>query len=111
MTRRADGAYPQRSVMEAQRSQCIQPAAKWIVGIFQQTHRTRSGPVTIFMIISRTPFRISFFGGGTDYPGWYMTNGGEVLVTSINKYCYLTCRRLPPFFPHRFRIVYVRSEN
>jgi D-glycero-alpha-D-manno-heptose-7-phosphate kinase len=63
------------------------------------------------MIITRTPFRISFFGGGTDYPAWYKKHGGAVLVTSINKYCYLTCRDLPPFFQHKYRIVYVKSEN
>jgi D-glycero-alpha-D-manno-heptose-7-phosphate kinase len=63
------------------------------------------------MIITRTPFRISFFGGGTDYPGWYRKHGGAVLATSINKYCYLTCRHLPPFFSHKFRVVYVKSEN
>lgn len=63
------------------------------------------------MIISRTPFRISFFGGGTDYPGWYRENGGAVLSTTIDKYCYLTCRYLPPFFEHRFRVVYSKMEN
>lgn len=63
------------------------------------------------MIISRTPFRISFFGGGTDYPAWYRTHGGAVLATTINKYCYLTCRYLPPFFEHRIRVVYSRIEN
>ena len=63
------------------------------------------------MIISRTPFRISFFGGGTDYPRWYLENGGSVLSTTINKYCYVSCRRLPPFFEHRFRIVYSNVEN
>jgi len=63
------------------------------------------------MIISRTPFRISFLGGGTDYPAWYEKHGGAVLVTSINKYCYLSCRYLPPFFRHKYRVVYVRSEN
>jgi D-glycero-alpha-D-manno-heptose-7-phosphate kinase len=63
------------------------------------------------MIITRTPFRISFFGGGTDYPAWYLKHGGAVLVTSINKYCYLTCRNLPPFFAHKFRVVYIKSEN
>ena len=50
------------------------------------------------MIISRTPFRISFFGGGTDYPTWYETNGGMVMSATINKYAYLTVRELPPFF-------------
>src|SRR5262249_1999402 len=60
--------------------------------------------------ICRTPFRVSFFGGGTDYPGWYRTHGGAVLATSIDKYCYLTCRFLPPFFEHRFRIVYRKIE-
>jgi D-glycero-alpha-D-manno-heptose-7-phosphate kinase len=58
------------------------------------------------MIISRTPFRISFFGGGTDYPAWYRLHGGAVLATTINKYCYITCRYLPPFFEHRIRVVY-----
>jgi D-glycero-alpha-D-manno-heptose-7-phosphate kinase len=63
------------------------------------------------MIISRTPFRISFFGGGTDYPVWYQRHGGAVLSTTINKYCYITCRYLPPFFEHRFRLVYSKIEN
>ena len=63
------------------------------------------------MIISRTPFRISFFGGGTDYPQWYRENGGEVLATTIDKYCYITCRYLPPFFEHRYRVVYSHIED
>jgi D-glycero-alpha-D-manno-heptose-7-phosphate kinase len=62
------------------------------------------------MIISRTPFRISFFGGGTDYPEWYRQHGGAVLATTIDKYCYITCRYLPPFFEHRYRIVYSKIE-
>jgi D-glycero-alpha-D-manno-heptose-7-phosphate kinase len=63
------------------------------------------------LIISRTPFRISFFGGGTDYPAWYREHGGAVLAATIDKYCYLSCRYLPPFFEHRFRIVYSKIEN
>jgi len=63
------------------------------------------------MIITRTPFRISFFGGGTDYPTWYREHGGAVLSTSIDRYCYITCRLLPPFFEHKHRIVYSRIEN
>jgi len=62
------------------------------------------------MIISRTPFRISFFGGGSDYPTWSREHGGAVLTTAIDKYCYLTCRYLPPFFEHRFRILYSKIE-
>ncbi|NQT72557.1 MAG: kinase [Chloroflexi bacterium] len=62
------------------------------------------------MIITRTPFRISFFGGGTDYPAWFLENGGSVLGTTIDKYCYITCRYLPPFFEHRHRIVYSKVE-
>jgi D-glycero-alpha-D-manno-heptose-7-phosphate kinase len=62
------------------------------------------------MIIVRTPFRISFFGGGTDYPSWYRENGGAVLATTINKYCYISCRYLPQFFEHKHRIVYSRIE-
>src|SRR6201994_2426465 len=63
------------------------------------------------MIISRPPFRISFFGGGTDYPAWYRQHGGAVLSASIDKYCYLTCRHLPPFFEHRIRVVYRQIET
>src|SRR5215210_5541673 len=63
------------------------------------------------MIISRTPFRISFFGGGTDYPEWYRDHGGAVLATTIDKYCYISVRELPPFFDHRFRVVYSIVEN
>jgi len=63
------------------------------------------------MIISRTPFRISFFGGGTDYPVWYNENGGSVISASINKYCYITCRYLPPFFGYKYRIVYSRRDE
>jgi D-glycero-alpha-D-manno-heptose-7-phosphate kinase len=63
------------------------------------------------MIITRTPYRISFFGGGTDYPAWYQEYGGAVLATSINKYCYISCRLLPPFFEHKHRIVYSIIES
>src|SRR5271154_4076496 len=63
------------------------------------------------MIITRTPLRISFFGGGTDYPVWSSQNGGAVLSTAIDKYCYITCRRMPPFFDYRSRISYSKVEN
>lgn len=63
------------------------------------------------MIISRTPYRISFFGGGTDYPSWYLNHGGAVLACSIDKYAYLTCRYLPPFFDYKYRIVWSKIEN
>ena len=62
------------------------------------------------MIISRTPFRISFFGGGTDYPAWFNRHGGSVIGTTIDKYCYLSVRRLPPFFAHKHRIVWSEIE-
>lgn len=63
------------------------------------------------MVITSTPLRISFFGGGTDYPVWYRENGGSVLSTTINKSCYITCRRLPPFFEYHSRISYTKVEN
>lgn len=62
------------------------------------------------MIISRTPFRISFFGGGTDYPDWYREHGGAVLSTTFDKYSYISCRELPPFFDHKHRIAYSKLE-
>jgi D-glycero-alpha-D-manno-heptose-7-phosphate kinase len=63
------------------------------------------------MITTKTPLRISFFGGGTDYPVWYRQYGGAVLSTTIDKSCYVTCRWLPPFFPYHSRISYTRMEN
>lgn len=63
------------------------------------------------MIITRTPLRISFFGGGTDYPVWYREHGGAVLSTAIDKCCYITCRRLPPFFEYHSRVSYSKVEN
>ena len=62
------------------------------------------------MIITRTPLRISFFGGGTDYPAWYKEHGGAVLATTINKYSYINCRYQPPFFESRYRIAYRKIE-
>lgn len=62
------------------------------------------------MIISRTPFRISFFGGGTDFPEFYRQEGGAVLLATIDKYCYLSLHELSPFFRHRFRASYARTE-
>lgn len=63
------------------------------------------------MVITSTPLRISFFGGGTDYPVWYREHGGAVLATTIDKSCYITCRWLPPFFEYHSRISYSKVEN
>ena len=63
------------------------------------------------MIITKTPYRISFFGGGTDHPAWFKENGGKVLATTFDKYCYISMRPLPPFFDHKYRIVYSQIEN
>ena len=63
------------------------------------------------MIITRTPYRISFFGGGTDFPSWYNGNNGKVISTSINKYSFIIVRNLPEVFKYRFRIrCYYRQE-
>lgn len=63
------------------------------------------------MLISKTPYRISFFGGGSDYPTWYSKHGGATLSTTIDKFCYITARFLPPFFPNKTRIVWNRIEE
>lgn len=63
------------------------------------------------MILSRTPHRISFFGGGTDYPEYYLEHGGKTLGVTIDKYSYLNIRNLPPFFDYKHRIVYSKQEN
>ncbi len=62
------------------------------------------------MIISQTPFRLSLFGGGTDFPQWYTTKSGLVLSLSLDKYCYISLRNLPGFFYHNYRIVYSKVE-
>lgn len=62
------------------------------------------------MIIARAPFRISFFGGGTDFPDYYRQRSGAVLLTAIDRYCYLAVHRLSPFYPHRFRASYSQTE-
>ena len=63
------------------------------------------------MIITKTPYRISFFGGGSDYPNWFNKFTGQVLSTTINKHIYITCRFLPNFFQHKYRIVWSKIEN
>lgn len=63
------------------------------------------------MIITKTPYRISLFGGGTDHPAWFKRHGGEVISFAIDKYCYISTRVLPPFFEHKFRIIYSKIET
>lgn len=63
------------------------------------------------MLVTRTPYRVSFFGGSSDYPVWYRENGGAVLNTAIDKYCVIIVRYLPPFFEHKHRIVYRQIES
>lgn len=63
------------------------------------------------MLITRTPFRISFFGGGTDYYDFFAEHGGCVLSTTIDKYCYTTIRQLPPFFDYKNQLTYSKIER
>lgn len=63
------------------------------------------------MIITQTPFRMSFFGGGTDMPEFFTEHSGAVLSTTFDKYCYVTVRHLPPFFKYRTEIAYSKMER
>lgn len=63
------------------------------------------------MFITRTPYRVSFLGGGSDYPDWNREHGGAVISSAIARYCYLSCRWLPPFFEHKSRVVYSIVEE
>ena len=63
------------------------------------------------MLISRTPYRFSLYGGGLDYPEWYKSKSTRILCASLNYFCYQTVRILPPFFSHRYRVAYSRVEN
>lgn len=63
------------------------------------------------MIITQTPFRMSFFGGGTDFPGFYKEHGGAVISTTFDKYCYVNVRHLPPFFDYSTELSYSKTER
>lgn len=63
------------------------------------------------MIITKTPFRMSFFGGGTDIPSFFKEHGGAVISTTFDKYCYVNVRHLPPFMPYYSELVYSRFER
>lgn len=67
--------------------------------------------IKLIMIICRTPFRISFFGGGTDFPAWYGKYGGSVISTTIDKYCFINVRNLPNFFNYNYRLRYFKTEQ
>lgn len=63
------------------------------------------------MIICKTPFRVSFFGGGTDFPKWYKNNPSNIVSTTINKYCYVVLKSLPPIFKFKYRLRYHKTEK
>ncbi|MBP3576537.1 MAG: kinase [Lachnospiraceae bacterium] len=63
------------------------------------------------MIITQTPFRMSFFGGGTDFPGFYKEHGGAVISTTFDKYCYVNVRHLPRFFNYTTELSYSETER
>lgn len=62
------------------------------------------------MIIARAPYRVSFFGGGTDYPAWYETHGGACFSVAIDHYCHVLVRRMPPFLGSKYRLFYQQTE-
>ena len=62
------------------------------------------------MIISKTPYRLSLFGGGTDYPEWFSTNRSEIITAAIDNHCYLSVKELPPYFSYKYRVAYSRIE-
>tara|TARA_B100001093_G_C26762231_1_gene986283 strand:+ start:263 stop:1237 length:975 start_codon:yes stop_codon:yes gene_type:complete len=62
------------------------------------------------MIISKTPYRLSLFGGGTDYPEWYSSNRSEIITAAIDNHCYLSVKELPPYFSYKYRVAYSRIE-
>lgn len=63
------------------------------------------------MIIAKAPFRMSFFGGGTDFQPFFQEHGGSVIATSFDKYCYTTVRHLPKFFEYSTQIIYSKIEK
>ena len=63
------------------------------------------------MLITRTPYRLSLYGGGLDYPQWYKKNGARILCAGLDYYCYQTIREMPPFFEHKYRACYSKVET
>ena len=63
------------------------------------------------MLICKSPLRVSFLGGGTDFPKWYNKNDGMVISSAINKYCYVLLKTLPPFHDFKFRLRYFNEER
>ena len=63
------------------------------------------------MIITKTPYRLSLFGGGTDYPAWFNNNSSICISAAMTNYCYLTVKKLPPFFDYKSRIIYSQIES
>jgi len=63
------------------------------------------------MILTQTPYRVSLFGGGTDYPSWFSEHGGCALGMAINKYCYVSMNRMPPLFDFKYRLIYQKVED
>ena len=62
------------------------------------------------MIVTKTPFRISFLGGGTDFPQWYNNNKGMVISSTINHYCYVTIKNLDSTFGYKYKLKYFKNE-
>ena len=63
------------------------------------------------MIITRCPYRVSFFGGGTDFPDWYKKYGCYIVTCSIDAYCYITIRKLLPFYGKNYRVSWSEIEE
>ena len=63
------------------------------------------------MIISKTPYRLSLFGGGTDYPAWYKNNPSKIVSAAMANYCYVNVKELPPFFEHTIKATYSKVES
>ena len=63
------------------------------------------------MIISKTPYRLSLFGGGTDYPAWYNNRPSKVISAAMAHYCYISLKKLPPYFDHANRVIYSKIES
>jgi len=63
------------------------------------------------MIISKTPYRLSLFGGGTDYPAWFENNPSKIVSAAMANYCYVNVKELPPFFEHTIKATYSKVES
>ena len=99
------------TLQEAFYGLCIGVVLAFVMATLMDHFRILNKALYPIMIITQTPFRMSFFGGGTDFPDFYKEHGGAVISTTFDKYCYVNVRHLPRFFDYSTELSYSKIER